>query len=96
MANLRTDYRDDVLDTSVNTKRKFNMIRNLDGTVSFEDMTEYEQNGDVFGAADINNMNEAVNHANNALGDLSLVTMTQAEYDALAVKDPNTLYIVKK
>ena len=93
MANLRTDYRDDVLDTSVNTKRKFNMITNSDGTVSFEDVTEYAQNGDVFGATDINSVNEAVNNANNALGGLSLVTLTQAEYDALSTKDGNTIYL---
>lgn len=92
MANLRTDYKDDVLDTSVNTKRKYNMITNSDGTVSFEDATAYSQNGDSFGAADINSANEEVNNAKNALGGLSFVTLTQAEYDALATKDGNTIY----
>ena len=61
MANLRTDYRDDVLDTSVNTKRKFNMITNSDGTVSFEDVTEYSQVGDSYGSTDINETNGTVN-----------------------------------
>ena len=61
MANLRTDYRDDVLDASVNTKRKFNMITNSDGTVSFEDVTEYSQVGDSYGSTDINETNGAVN-----------------------------------
>ena len=58
MANLRTDYKDDVLDTSVNTQRKYRMITNEDGTVSFEDRTVYLQTGDAFGAGDINNTNE--------------------------------------
>ena len=47
-------YQDDILDTSVNTRRKYNMIQNADGTVSFEDATVYSQVGDTFGAADIN------------------------------------------
>lgn len=46
MADLKTNYKDDVLDTSKNEKRKFRMIQNDDGTVSFEDATEYTQEGD--------------------------------------------------
>lgn len=61
MAILKTDYKDDVLDTSKNALRKFNMITNDDGTVSFEDTTEYLQTGDVFGAAQINEMNQEIN-----------------------------------
>ena len=58
---LKTDYKDDVLDTSKNTQRKYQMIQNDDSTVSFVDVTEYSQVGDSFGAADVNGMNEAVN-----------------------------------
>lgn len=64
MADLKTTYKDDVLDTTKNTKRRFNMITNSDGTVSFEDVTEYSQVGDSFGAADINATNEAVSALN--------------------------------
>ena len=53
---LKTDNKDDELDTSVNTKRKYNMIQNDDGTVSFEDVTEYLQTGDSFGAQEINEL----------------------------------------
>lgn len=53
---LKTDYKDDVLDTSVNTVRKYNMIQNDDGTVSFEDVTEYLQTGDSFGAQEMNDL----------------------------------------
>lgn len=58
MADLRTDYKDDLLDTSVNTQRKYNVVNNDDGTVSFVDATVYTQNGDTFGASDINAVNQ--------------------------------------
>ena len=67
MADLKTNYVDDVLDTSVNEKRKYNMIQNADGTVSFVDVTTYTQNGDSFGAKDVNDTNTAVNELNNNL-----------------------------
>lgn len=70
MADLKTTYQDDVLDTSVNEKRKYNMIQNADGTVSFEDVTTYSQNGDSFGAADINATNAKVNEVNSNLSNL--------------------------
>lgn len=58
---LKENYIDDILDTSKNTKRKYNMITNADGTVSFEDVTEYSQNGDSFGSADINAITKKAN-----------------------------------
>lgn len=61
MAELRTDYKDDILDTEINKRRKYQMITNEDGTVSFEDVTEYLQEGDSFGALDVNAITEAVN-----------------------------------
>lgn len=57
---LKTNYKEDILNTAVNTKRKYNMINNSDGTVSFEDVTAYTQVGDTFGAADINNTNSRI------------------------------------
>ncbi len=92
MADLKTNYKDDVLDTSVNTKRKYSMITNADGTVSFEDVTAYSQHGDSFGAAAVNSINEAVNSAGKALGGLSFVMLTQEAYDALESKDSKTVY----
>lgn len=67
MADLKTNYKDDVLDTSKNEKRKYRMIQNEDGTVSFEDVTEYTQQGDAFGAADINATNAKINEQNQSL-----------------------------
>lgn len=67
---LKTNYKEDVLATS-NTKRKYNMITNDDGTVSFEDVTEYQQTGDNFGAGDVNPICEAVNLASSTLDKLN-------------------------
>ena len=60
---LKTDYLDDILNAEVNTRRKYNMIQNGDGTVSFEDVTVYSQEGSTFGAADINEIVEILKKA---------------------------------
>lgn len=65
MANLPTNYTDDILDVSVNTRRKFNMIQNQDGTVSFEDVTVYTTEGSNYGASNINASNREINKLNN-------------------------------
>lgn len=72
MADLKTDYKDDVLDTSVNSKRTFNIV-DQDGNIIFEnvtlnDTTVYSQIGDSFGALDINSTNEAIEQVNSDLG----------------------------
>lgn len=69
MSNLKVDYADDVLDTSQNTRRKFNVINNPDGTISLEDVTEYLTKGDSFGAGDINETNGAINQMHTDLED---------------------------
>lgn len=61
MADLKTDYKDDVLDVSVNEKRKWIITENGDGTVTIEDATTYSQAGDIFGSADLNAITLAVN-----------------------------------
>lgn len=58
--NLKTDYQDY---TYVGNK-KFNLINNPDGTVSLEDVTDYEIEGDDFGSNDINATNQRVNEMN--------------------------------
>ena len=60
MANLKTDYKDDILDSTQNLRRKFRMITNDDGTFSFEDVTDYLQYGDSFGALDLNAITNAI------------------------------------
>ncbi len=88
MADLKTNYKDDVLDTSKNEKRKFRMIQNDDGTVSFDDATEYTQQGDAFGAADINATNAKINEQNQSLTNLKNPT-TGAK--GILVNDGSTL-----
>lgn len=58
---LKTNYKDDILDLTQNTQRKYRMITNDDDTVSFEDVTEYSQVGDSFGGADVNLITQRVN-----------------------------------
>ena len=60
MADLRTDYKDDVLNINTNERRKYRMINNADGTISFEDVTDYLQYGDSFGALDLNAITNAI------------------------------------
>jgi hypothetical protein len=91
-ATLPTNFKDDVLASAMGGKRRYNMIHNSDGTVSFEDVTDYTQVGSTFGAAQINATNTAVNNAADASKIIdSLDTIkanTQSGYiaGALAVK----------
>lgn len=64
---LKENYKDDILDVSVNTKRKYRMTENQDGTVSFDDETVYTQEGDSFGASDMNATNTKVNAIDDSL-----------------------------
>ena len=57
MSALRTDYQDDVFSGN----RKYTMVNNGDGTVSFIDQTQYVQVGDTYGAAEINEQNQVLN-----------------------------------
>ena len=63
MADLPTNFLDDILSTSMGGKRRFKITR-LDGTseeVTIEDISKYDQVGSTFGAGDINKTNQAVN-----------------------------------
>lgn len=53
---MKTDWKDDVFE-----QRKYNMTNNSDGTVSLEDVTEYSQQGDSFGAKELNAIGEELN-----------------------------------
>jgi hypothetical protein len=59
---LKENYKDDILDVSVNTKRKYRITENSDGTISLDDETVYTQEGDSFGASDMNAMAHAINN----------------------------------
>lgn len=91
--NLPVDFKDDILNTGVNQKRKYQQTYNSDGSVSFEDVTAYQQKGSNFGAQEVNETNGAVNniYAERIVGldELDLVTEPGFFVDALAVKELN-------
>lgn len=103
---LPTDYKDDLISESMNGKRRYRLINNPDGTISLEDVTEYEQLGSLYGAKQINSTNQAVNESfdkNKIVRDMDTIqAMTQEGYvpDALALKalneSLNNLSILKK
>lgn len=73
MADLRTNYQDDVLDASKNTARVYDLV-DSNGTVvlagvHLEDKTVYTTEGDDYGAADINEQNGKINELSNDLVD---------------------------
>lgn len=55
---MKTDYKNDVF----SGKRKYRMINNPDGTVSFDDVTNYTQIGDTLGAEDLNDLARQINY----------------------------------
>ena len=57
---LKTDYKDAMFDGN----RKYRITANTDGTSGITDETAYTQEGDFFGANDINATNKAVNLLN--------------------------------
>lgn len=71
MADLRTNYQDDVLDASKNTARVYDLV-DSNGTVvlagvHLEDKTVYTTEGDDYGATDINTQNGKINELSNDL-----------------------------
>lgn len=61
ITKLRTNFQDDIINTEITDKRRYNLIQNADGTVSFEDVTTYDQVGSIYGAEEINTTNKTVN-----------------------------------
>lgn len=72
MPNLSTDFKNDILNESVNSKRKFRQIQNDDGTYSYEDMTTYSQVGSEFGAEEVNEERDEINRHTELLGDTDI------------------------
>ena len=89
--NLPVNFKDDILNTGVNQKRKYQQTYNADGSVSFEDVTAYQQKGSNFGAQEVNETNGAVNNIYSErildLNELELVTEPGFFVDAQAVKE---------
>lgn len=53
---MKTDYKNDILSDSMNGLRRYEMITNDDGTVSFRDVSEYTQTGDGVTAGAMNSI----------------------------------------
>lgn len=53
---MKTDYKNDILADSMNGLRRYEMINNDDGTVSFRDVSEYTQTGDGVTAGAMNSI----------------------------------------
>lgn len=60
---LPVNFKDDIMSEAMEGRRRYRMIQNSDGTVSFEDTTEYDQVGSQFGQGQINKTNQAVNES---------------------------------
>lgn len=58
MALLKTNYKDYI---APSTGRKYKPTYNTDGTITFEDVTKYQQTGDQLGAAGLNAITAAIN-----------------------------------
>lgn len=54
---VKMDYKNDIFFGD----RKYKTVGNDDGSVSFKDVTTYQQVGDTFGAGDLNKLAAAVN-----------------------------------
>lgn len=95
-AVLPTNFQDDILSENMNNKRRYNVIQNSDGTISLEDATDYTQVGSNFGAAQINQTNNAINESadkNKIIDDIEdIVANTQPGMiaGALAVRELNS------
>ena len=58
---LPVNFKDDIMSSNMGGKRRYKPIQNEDGTISLEDVTNYEQIGSDFNAAQVNQTNAAVN-----------------------------------
>lgn len=88
--SLKVNYKDDVLGSGA-TRRKYRQINNADGTVSFEDATPYDVQGDTFGSVDINATNQAVNDLTGYFDNILLVESLPSD----ASSHTRTLYLSK-
>lgn len=88
MENLSTDYKDDILDTEINTKRRYRMTTNADGTVSFTDETSYAQTGTQYGAKDVNEERSTINEIISAINNIVDNIVSEKIEDAFDTKFP--------
>ena len=92
---LPVNFQDDILNSSMNGKRRYNIVQNSDGTISLEDVSTYDQVGNNYGAAQINALNKSVNESADSgkiIDDVDAISaVTEGGYiaGALALKQIN-------
>jgi hypothetical protein len=82
---LKTDYKDAMYDGA----RKWRITQNSDGTSGIADETSYTQEGDRFGANDINSTNTAINRINH----VTEVTLTASGWEGGAAPYTQTVSV---
>lgn len=73
---LKQNFKDDIFDGV----RKYQQVRNDDGTCSFVDVTTYTQEGDLFGANELNATNREINKIQNT----AIVTLPASGWSTAA------------
>lgn len=68
MAELSLDFKNEIINETINEKRRYVMTENEDGTVSFTDATSYSQTGTKYGAEEVIEEREAINQNTNVIG----------------------------
>lgn len=99
---LRTDYKDDILEESMEGKRLYK-ITLQNGEILYghiEDTSLYMQHGDVFGAKDINETNEEINDklskkGGTVTGELIVDAISTEKGIALVDKSGNVINILR-
>lgn len=94
---LKTDYKDDQLDLDVNLNRRFrlNAVSGETDVYEFEDVTEYDVEGDRFGANDINSTNEEINNISSNLTEYTYAVAV-ADWETNSDVGTDTTYYTKK
>lgn len=71
--SLATNYKDDILATSMSGKRRYNLVDEngniVAANVHIEDVSQYTQIGDNYGSDEINAQNEAINNHTDIIGE---------------------------
>lgn len=81
---LRENYKND----KFAGRRRYDLLHNDDGTVSLDDVTVYAEEGDIFGAADINKTNAAINIHTKELNEIRGTIIVQLSATAWGSNKP--------
>ena len=79
-ANLKTDYKDYIPPEG---GKRYIITTDAQGYSTIQDATEYTQEGDAFGAGDINATNTTVNNLSSAINEVPLSNDLRKEHDNL-------------